>query len=229
MWSRTASSYSRKLLWRVRRRLPRSFRQALTPGLIFGAVRASRLVFIAATVVVGAIVGRSDIVHLPLHYVACGSGLTLPRTVRIADGVDKAVVRSGFSEWNNTYGTVFIEVAGVADVDVVPSQTTWVQMPCSNSHAVIHVGGDVDLHYWMAHEFGHALGLADHIRSYDDTAIYVNPGFCPEDGYVGIMSYCTPRELWFGPGDMTMMKELFPRPRPGLTGQAFVPGVASGQ
>jgi len=147
------------------------------------------------------------------HYVACGSGITLPRSVKIADGVDPALVRAAMAEWNAFWGVVFAETTGPADVDVMASPATFVEMPCTSSHAVVHVGQDVDLSYWLTHEFGHTLGLADHIRAGDPPARYINPGHCPEDAYDGIMSYCTPRSRWFGAGDTQMMQTLYPRVR----------------
>ena len=144
------------------------------------------------------------------HYVGCGSGITLPRTVSIGPGVDATLVRSAMAEWNQTFGTVFVEAPTGGDVSIIADSVTWVEMPCASTKSVIHVGTDVDLNYWMAHALGHTLGLADHIRSFDDPSRYINPGLCPNDGYVGIMSYCTPRELWFGPQDVQMMDTLWP-------------------
>ena len=105
---------------------------------------------------------------------------------------------------------IFIFAMPTGDVTIVADGVTWVEMPCASNKSVVHVGNDVDLNYWMAHELGHTLGLADHIRSFDDPSIYVNPGRCPDDGYVGIMSYCTPRALWFGPQDVQMMQAVWP-------------------
>jgi hypothetical protein len=143
-------------------------------------------------------------------------GLTLPRTVRVGPGVDRELVVSAMGEWNTFYGAVFVEASPnkAADITVEAANATWVTIPCKGTAAVVHVGPDRypgELDYWMTHEFGHTLGFSDHIRSFDDPSRYFNPGYCPDDGYDGIMSYCTPRERWFGPDDLALMQRLFPR------------------
>ena len=184
-----------------------------TPG-------AGLMGFVLVTVTAGAAgtdgLRAADADH---HWVACNAGVTLPRTVSIGAGVDAALVRASINEWDDVFGDVFIEapieIPGAqpvpADIELVRDSATWVEMPCRATHSVVHLGGQTNLSYWLTHELGHTLGLADHIRSIDDAAPYVNPGHCPEDGYDGVMSYCTPRERWFGAEDRQMMHALFPR------------------
>ena len=156
---------------------------------------------------------RSD-VQPDHHWLACEAGATLPRTVSVGAGVDPALVHSAMKEWNDAFGAVFVAAANSgrgADVEVVADSSTWVELPCSSTHSIVHVGGRTDLVYWLTHELGHSLGLADHIRVIDDASRYINPGRCPEDAYDGVMSYCTPRARWFGADDGEMMRTLFPQ------------------
>ncbi len=155
--------------------------------------------------------GQSD--H---HWLACVTTVTLPRTVSIGAGVDVALARSAMDEWNTAFGAVFVEVAPSVierpDVEIVMDSSTWVELPCRTNHSTVHLGGQTNLAYWLTHELGHTLGLADHIRLVDDGSRYINPGHCPQDGYDGVMSYCTPRERWFGADDLEMIRTLFPQP-----------------
>ena len=186
--------------------------------------KAGLMGFVLVTVTAGAAgsdgLQAADADH---HWMACNASVTLPRTVSIGAAVDITLVRSAIAEWDAVFGEVFVEVVvevfievpGAqpvpADIELVQDSATWVEMPCRATHSVVHLGGQTNLSYWLTHELGHTLGLADHIRPIDDAARYVNPGHCPEDGYDGVMSYCTPRERWFGAEDRRMMRALFPR------------------
>lgn len=144
-------------------------------------------------------------------WMACtGPDLVLPLTVSIGPGVDARVVRAALAEWNALRPGAFVEVSGAATVSVVSSTRTWVDMPCGKTTSTVYAGSDVNLSYWMAHELGHSLRLADHVPVGSNPAGYRNPRFCPDSGYVGIMSYCTPRAQWWGEDDRRMMREAFP-------------------
>jgi hypothetical protein len=159
---------------------------------------------------------------------ACDGPVSLPRTVSVASDVDRRIVLDAMAQWNDFYGNVFIEVASssFADVKIVSDRSTWVEMPCGRKETIVHAGRDVDLSYWLTHELGHALGLADHIRSSDDASRYINPGFCPGDGYEGVMSYCTSSDRWFGPDDLAMVERLFPRHPSPLPNKTIFVGLA---
>jgi hypothetical protein len=194
-------------------------RLLLQPIVVRGI--AAVLVLLAATVA-----STHDVPVPTRHFLACGAGITLPRTVTVMPGADGSAVRASMAEWNRFYGNVFVEVPTGGDVQVIADRTTWVEMPCEGGHSVVHMGIDVSMAYWLTHELGHTLGLADHIRSSDDASRYINPGFCPGDGYEGVMSYCTPRARWFGPDDVEMMRTVFPRPGPCLPVTVTVSGIA---
>lgn len=178
------------------------------------ALAATRLLLpLAALVVVaGAILARPPEAEADpaADWFACtGPDLQLPLGVSIGAGVDAAVVRAAMAEWNAVRPGTFVEASSNADVEVVASARTWVKMPCGTTKSTVYVGNDVNLSYWMAHELGHTLRLADHIPATQNTSGYINPKICPA-GYVGVMSYCTPRSGWWGAGDVAMLDAAFP-------------------
>lgn len=140
--------------------------------------------------------------------------LPMPRSYQIdpmLSPAHQAAYRAGFAEVAaNSGGRVqFVEKPfyGLFDADVFVLDSyywstgeTWVANPCGRIRSEIFVGNDVNQDYWAAHEIMHTLGMADHISSRVDPSRYHNPGTCPSD-YEGVMSYCTPRSLWWGPDD----------------------------
>lgn len=61
--------------------------------------------------------------------------------------------------------------------------------------------------YWLPHELGHLIGLADHINPNTPTSGYQNPTIADAaDHYNGVMSYRTPRWEWFGDDDRDMLQ-----------------------
>jgi len=132
--------------------------------------------------------------------------LPMPRTVVIRPGAaNPQAWRNAMAEVNyQSNGHVrFVEVGQdyEADVYILPSATTWVAMPCGRIESEVYAGTDVDLNYWASHELMHTLGLADHITHSQDPSRYINPKFCPDSPYQGVMSYCTPRSQWWGAND----------------------------
>ncbi|MGK2964490.1 MAG: hypothetical protein ACSLFM_02675 [Tepidiformaceae bacterium] len=131
----------------------------------------------------------------------CSYHPQLPLTVHIDEGVDATIVRSAIAEWNAFWPGTFVETTGSGVVTVSlhdASNRTYASLPCMGSDTTtIFAGTDVDLNYWMTHELGHALGFADQLVCDDTTA------------YRGVMSYCTPREDWFGRQDRWLMMRHF--------------------
>ena len=81
---------------------------------------------------------------------------------------------------------------------------TWVQSACDpgfvrrgSNHSIVFVGRN---DAWrnrelIAHELGHALGLADHGNTSQRAAGHF--GFKPCGAYIGVMSYCAGPQTWF--------------------------------
>lgn len=100
--------------------------------------------------------------------------------------------------------------------EIIPSGSTWVDM----DKMILRWAPETDS-YWAIHELGHLLGLADHVYDGINKSKYRNPGGC--DGYKGVMSYCWPKETWFGQDDYDMINTHWP-----LDNKITIPGVANG-
>lgn len=128
--------------------------------------------------------------------------------VYIYPSTDAAPWKAAIAEWDAHYPGTFAE-GSFDDATVLIAWTpgrTWVDMPCHGHRGIVYVGRDADLSYWAAHELGHAgFALRDWIRVGQPKDGYINPGTCPA-GYDGIMSYCTPRERWWGADDDRVMR-----------------------
>jgi hypothetical protein len=157
------------------------------------------------------------------HYMCGNYQPAVPLTVSVdpnleGSGVTSADVVAAFDRWNEAAGRdIFIVHRGRwRDADVLLTnngfRTTWVNTPCSNlnfnqrgnNRAVIFMGNDnakTNL-YWLTHELGHALGLADHTFGHVIVPAHINPAVCAPWGhplysaYRGVMSYCTSAQNW---------------------------------
>lgn len=129
-------------------------------------------------------------------------------------GVSKAQVLAAFDSWNKLFlkyhgFPIFAEHTGsAATADVVIDarsfDKTWVDGECNNaykslgqSHTTVYLGikdkwRNANM---IAHELGHALGLADHGADAQHAAGHI--GYKPCSNYYGVMSYCSSRQTWF--------------------------------
>jgi hypothetical protein len=129
-------------------------------------------------------------------------------------GVSKAQVLAAFESWNKLFVKyhgipAFAEHKGsAATADVVIDarsfDRTWVDGVCNRkyvsrgvSHTTVYLGTrdkhrNADI---IAHELGHALGLADHGDASKQEAGHI--GYKPCGNYYGVMSYCTSSQTWF--------------------------------
>ena len=129
-------------------------------------------------------------------------------------GVTKAQVLAAFESWNELFVKyhgipVFAEHTGSAAtadivIDAKSFDKTWVDGACNRayvsrgqSHSTVYLGikdkrRNAAL---IAHELGHALGLADHGADAQHAAGHI--GFKSCSNYYGVMSYCTSRQSWF--------------------------------
>ena len=146
-------------------------------------------------------------------YLATYFQLELPRRVYCSALDLCALVKSSIDKWNSLRPGLF-EMSDDPNSPVVVMLTdgrTWVSMPVSDNKATLYIGPDVDIEYWMPHELGHALGLADHVYPNQDLTGYVNPKFTT-DGYRGVMAYGVPPVEWFGSADSAMLHLTYPMP-----------------
>lgn len=150
-----------------------------------------------------------------MNHIARPSAAKLPRTYYTGNlsGELQETVDRAAAEWNAIYPCFKKVLTPEADVTFVTDVRTWVEMPSStNPRSVVHVGLDVDLRYWMAHELGHTLGFADHLPDGYPTDGYINPGTSVEN-YEGVMSYGVGRQQWFGLHDKQMLAKAYPLKR----------------
>ena len=145
-----------------------------------------------------------------MTYLAAPITFTLPRHV-YADPSLRDATAKAIAEWDACRSGLFVLTDDPnAEVRVVPTDgRTWVQRPLTGPQSTVYVGSDVDPAYWLAHELGHTLNLADHVWPDTDPTGYVNPQ-STEDGYRGIMSYAAERGQWLGAEDFAMLREVFP-------------------
>lgn len=129
-------------------------------------------------------------------------------------GVSKAQVLAAFESWNRLFikyhgYPIFAEhkgTAATADVviDAQKFDRTWVDGKCNRnyksagqSHTTVYLGAKDK---WrnakmIAHELGHALGLADHGPDAQHAAGHIGYKQC--SNYYGVMSYCAGSQTWF--------------------------------
>lgn len=129
-------------------------------------------------------------------------------------GISYEDVLAAFDAWNalfeRYYGfPIFAPHYGnwwEADVLIAANvyQRTWVHGRCypgyvqrGNNHSIVFLGAQ---DAWrnremLAHELGHALGLADHGPEASRTDGHIGYKGC--DTYIGVMSYCTSPQSWF--------------------------------
>jgi hypothetical protein len=128
-------------------------------------------------------------------------------------GVSKAQVYAAFDSWNRLFVKyhgfpIFVEGGTAATADVVIDAHTfagtWVDGECNpkyrslgQSHTTLYLGTKDT---WrnakmLAHELGHALGLADHGADAQHAAGHVGYKSC--SNYYGVMSYCSGAQTWF--------------------------------
>lgn len=145
-----------------------------------------------------------------MTYLAAPITYTLPRHV-YAEPQWREDTEEAIAEWNALRSGLFVMSDDPnAEVKVVTAPgRTWVQMPLNSPQSTVYVGNDVIISYWLAHELGHTLNLADHIFPDTDPTGYINPQ-STEDGYRGVMSYAAMRSQWFGDDDVKMLIEVFP-------------------
>jgi hypothetical protein len=130
-------------------------------------------------------------------------------------GVTREAVIAAFEPWNQLFNRyhgfpIFAEHAGdwwEADIVITSNgdAQTWVQTPCNQSYlevgankAIVYLGrGDAWRNQEMlAHELGHALGLADHGDHLQQSSGHIGFAHC-DLSYIGVMSYCTGTQSWF--------------------------------
>lgn len=148
-----------------------------------------------------------------MRYLAVDEAPDLPRRVWAEDTL-RAQAEAAIACWNALRPGTFELVPALdgfeAEVAVVSTVTrTFVDFTTAWPLAVVYCGADLD--FWLPHELGHALGLADHVLPGMNTTGYVRPVEASE-AYRGVMSYQASREQWFGPDDVRMMREVFPLP-----------------
>lgn len=150
----------------------------------------------------------ADSAPAPARYpLACGKTLPLPVHVQILPQVKNPDRwRLAMQRWNDRYPDTFREVTSSPDVTIARADLfMWVRMGMCLGGPTIVYAADFPEPY-PEHEMGHTLGWPDHIqRDLYDPAGYIGPGFCPEDGYDGLMSYCRKPAGTFGPSDDEMM------------------------
>lgn len=150
-----------------------------------------------------------------VQYQACAYSPTFPVRLHLDHEVDLGAWRHAMAEWNTHAGfDVFVEDEPATVRVQQVSGRTWVRMgACLGGDTVVYSGDAVwrgsSVWDWAPHELGHVLGLRDLIRpGIDDPSGYINPGLCPADGYVGIMSYCATILDWWGADDDAMIKAI---------------------
>jgi hypothetical protein len=132
-----------------------------------------------------------------------------------AAGVSRDGVLAAFEAWNRLFlkyhgFPIFAEHTGDWwDADILVTAQgyshTWVATAClagfeqrGANHSVVYLGAE---DAWrnsqmLAHELGHALGLADYGAPAEHAVGH--HGFLPcSTGYIGVMSYCTGPQSWF--------------------------------
>jgi hypothetical protein len=130
-------------------------------------------------------------------------------------GVTRADVLGAFAPWNQLFIKyhglpIFEEHLGApAQADIVVTsrgnERTWVQTLCTSASVQGSTNHSTVLLGWrdawrnrqmLAHELGHALGLADHGASAQQAGGHVGFKLC-DNTYLGVMSYCTGFQAWF--------------------------------
>lgn len=153
------------------------------------------------------------------HYLMCGRTVEYrTQTVYIDPaiynvGVTHGNVYGAFESWNKLFRkyhgfNIFAETTSRAAADVVIDarsfQRTWVDTVCSakyrsqgRSHTTLYLGGSDSWRNagYLAHELGHALGLADHGPNAQQMAGHIGYRSC--SNYYGVMSYCSGWQTWF--------------------------------
>ena len=185
------------------------------------ASRLARLpIALAAAVLALAVLSGPAAARSADAYLMCGWQVEpRPQSVSVdpdlaAAGLSQADVRAAFEGWNRLFERhhgfpIFVVHYGdwwEADVLLTAHgwDRTWVQGACDpayvrrgSNQSIVFVGAR---DAWrnrelLAHELGHALGLADHATAAQVTAGHV--GVKPCDDYVGVMSYCAGPQTWF--------------------------------
>lgn len=155
-----------------------------------------------------------------MRYLAVDAAPALPRTVWAPGWLAGEVARA-MDLWNRLRPGTFAWAEGHADVLVAETTgRTWVDFASAWPNVTVHCGPD--LGFWMPHELGHALGLADHILPGMDATGYVRPVEASA-AYRGVMSYQATRDDWFGPDDVALMRAVFP-----FEHVTTIPGVCRG-
>lgn len=103
-----------------------------------------------------------------------------------------------------------------AFVEIIWGTSTWVDMPREDRmHSIVHVDRTWNqqlIRFWLPHELGHTINLADHVYPGTDISKYTNAAYCkyndPND-YHGIMSYCYILD-GFKEDDRQMMQKHWP-------------------
>ena len=153
------------------------------------------------------------------HYLMCSWTVEYrTQTVYIdpgvgSTGVTREQVWGAFYSWNNLFikyhgFPIFAETSSRAGADVVIDASsfasTWVDTLCNPgyrsqglSHTTLYLGVNDNWRNagYIAHELGHALGLADHGVSGQHS--YGHIGYRPCSNYYGVMSYCSGWQTWF--------------------------------
>lgn len=159
-----------------------------------------------------------------MHHLAQPQSFKLPRTIYYLNIPDptREIIADAIVAWNTIYPCFTTVLTPDADVTFQFAERTWVKMPSTTDpKSVVYLGQDVSLTYWLEHELGHTLGLADHIRDGSSPTGYINPALCPSNPYAGVMSYCSSRENWLTREDQLMLKRLFP-----LRRRNVIPGIS---
>lgn len=148
-----------------------------------------------------------------VRFLAVDEAPDLPRWVW-ADESLRNEAEAAIACWNRlrpgTFEMSYGPDASGADVAIVPTSTrTFVDFSTAWPRVAVYCGHDLD--FWLPHELGHALGLADHVLPGMDTSGYIRPVEASE-AYRGVMSYQASHEQWFGDDDVRMMREVFPLP-----------------
>jgi len=175
---------------------------------------------LAAVLVVSGMPRTHSAEALESSYLMCGRTVEY-RTQSVyvdpsiaAAGVSRADMLGAFWSWNRLFlkyhgFPIFAEHTGpksTADIviDATTYDTTWVDGVCRPgyvsagwSHTTIYLGAKDS---WrnggmLAHELGHALGLADHGGDAQHAPGHI--GYQPCSNYLGVMSYCASWQTWF--------------------------------